>query len=225
MKLSSALIVVCLVVFSALIVPFASAAGDPLKAKVSLTKPYPKSYEEAKTDKISIQYAVIELVKQAGLAYDFKTSLANTNPTCKKYITPQIDGITLGEALDKILKPEGLGYEILDGKMVLKKLGSSVGAGGNPLTVKVSLTKPYPESYKGTRTDKISLQYAVIELAKQAGLAYDFNTSQANTKPTCTKYITPQIEGITLGEALDKILKPEGLGYEILDGKIVLKKL
>jgi hypothetical protein len=121
MKLTPAFAVSCLVAFSAMVGVSAGAEGDSLTAKVSLTKPYPVNFEGAKADKIAIQYAVIELAKQADLGYDFETSLANTKPTCTKWITPQIEEITLREALDGILKPEGLTYELRDGKVVLKK--------------------------------------------------------------------------------------------------------
>lgn len=121
MRLSSAFALSCLVVFSAFVGVSVRAEGDPLAAKVTLTKPYPVDFEGARADRISIQYAVGELAKQAGLGYDFKASLENTKPTCMKWVTPQIEKLPLREALDKILKPEGLSYEIRDGKVVLKK--------------------------------------------------------------------------------------------------------
>jgi serine/threonine protein kinase len=98
------------------------------------------------------------------------------------------------------------------------------GAYDDPFTTKVSLTKPYPESSKDAGTEKISLQSAVAELARQARLGYDFEASFANTDPICRKWVTPQIAGMTLREALDKVLTAEGLTYEVRDGKIVLKK-
>jgi hypothetical protein len=79
-------------------------------------------------------------------------------------------------------------------------------------------------SYEGVGSDKISLQDAMMALAKQAKLGYDFGASQANAGEVCKNYITPEIEGIPLREALDKILTPEALTYDIRDGKIVLKK-
>ena len=122
MRPQAALVLLCIALFFAVAVGGPARAGDdPLATKVSLTKPYPVSYEGAETERIALQYAVAELAKQAGLGYDFKTSLANTDPTCKKWVTPQIEGITLREALDKILKPEGLSYDVRDGKIVLKK--------------------------------------------------------------------------------------------------------
>jgi predicted small lipoprotein YifL len=105
-----------------------------------------------------------------------------------------------------------------------KKSPSSSRATDDQLATKVTLTKPYPLDYEGAESDRISLQYAVIELAKQAKLGYDFGASQANAGEVCKKYITPEIKGIPLREALAKILKPEALTYDIRDGKIVLKK-
>jgi hypothetical protein len=122
MGMPSALVLTCAVSSIALAVAAsAQAIRDPLAAKVTLVQPYPKNYERAKTDRISLQYAVAELARQAGLAYDFKTSQANTAPACARFVTPKIEGIALREALDKMLLPEGLSYEILGGKVVLKK--------------------------------------------------------------------------------------------------------
>ncbi|HQU45104.1 MAG TPA: hypothetical protein PK867_19980 [Pirellulales bacterium] len=50
-----------------------------LAAKVKLNAPYPAP-EGGTSDRISVQYAVIEVVQQAGLRYDFKTSFRNTDP-------------------------------------------------------------------------------------------------------------------------------------------------
>ena len=41
----------------------------------------------------------------------------------------------------------------------------------------ITLVLPYPFSYAGAPTDKISVQYAVIEVARQAGIGYEWNTS------------------------------------------------
>jgi len=105
-----------------------------------------------------------------------------------------------------------------------KKSPSSSRATDDPLATKVTLIKPYPLSYDGAESDRISVQYAVTELAKQAKLGYDIGASQANAGEVCRKYITPEIEGIPLCEALAKILNPEALTYDIQGAKIVLKK-
>jgi hypothetical protein len=105
-----------------------------------------------------------------------------------------------------------------------KKSSSSSRATDDQLATKVTLTKPYPLHFAGDESDRITVQYAVVELAKQAKLGYDWDASQANAGEVCRKYITPTIEGIPLREALDKILTPEALAYDIRGGKIVLKK-
>src|ERR1039457_781902 len=114
----------------------------------------------------------------------------------------------------------GLCFAIL---VAVAAAGCSRANDDQPAT-KVGLTKPYPLSYEGAESDRISVQYAVTELAKQAKLGYDFGASQASAGEVCRKYITPEIEGIPLREALAKILKPEALTYDIRNGKIVLKK-
>ena len=105
-----------------------------------------------------------------------------------------------------------------------KKSPSSSRATEDQLATKVTLTQPYPLSYAGDESNRITVQYAVKDLAKQAKLGYDFDASQANAGEVCRKYITPEIEGIPLREALDQILKPEELTYDIQGSKIVLKK-
>lgn len=56
--------------------------------KVNLLKPYPKSYDDAPTDKIPVQYAVIQIARQAGYKYNWDTSYNNTNPDCRKWSAP-----------------------------------------------------------------------------------------------------------------------------------------
>jgi len=92
------------------------------------------------------------------------------------------------------------------------------------LSTKVTLRRPYPKGHKDARSDKITVQYAVIELAHQAGLGYNWEKSFENTDPVCRHYIQPNIEDETCSDALSKILDPVGLRYNILGGEIVLEK-
>jgi len=92
------------------------------------------------------------------------------------------------------------------------------------ITKKVSLTAPYPSSYKGAPRDKLSVQYAVIEIVKQVGLRYDFKTSYANTNPICRRWVRPRIRNQTYQKALVSILRPVGLTYRITDGTVILKR-
>jgi hypothetical protein len=97
-------------------------------------------------------------------------------------------------------------------------------ATNDPLGTKVTLTKPYPLDYEGDETNRISVQYAVMDLARQAGLGYDWGASQTNAGEACRIWTTPDLEGVPLREALTNILEPQGLTYDIEGGKIVLKK-
>ncbi|MCH8831030.1 MAG: STN domain-containing protein [Planctomycetes bacterium] len=90
------------------------------------------------------------------------------------------------------------------------------------LNKRVSLTAPYPQIKKTARRDRITVQYAVREIGRQAGFQYDFEKSLANTDPICRQYITPKIRNKTCREALESILRPVGLTYRTDAGVIVL---
>jgi hypothetical protein len=94
---------------------------DPAKALVTLSAPYPKSYPDAPTDRMALQYAVMEIARQAGLGYDFNTSHRNTNPACAKWVTPTFRNVPFAAAMQTLLAPEGLTYSIKDGAVVLAR--------------------------------------------------------------------------------------------------------
>jgi hypothetical protein len=84
-------------------------------------------------------------------------------------------------------------------------------------------TDPRLENKVTYSTQQASVQYIVMDLARQAGLKYDFKKSQAQTDPLCRRYVRDvSIKGKPCREALDKILKPVGLRYEIENDTIVL---
>ena len=89
-------------------------------------------------------------------------------------------------------------------------------------TKTVTLTRPYPNINAGTTDKKIAIQYAVIEIARQAELKYDFEASKANTAPVCRQYIQPEIENQPYDLALTNILAPFGLSFTEKSGTIVL---
>ena len=97
------------------------ALKKALSTKVKLKAPYPSPDGNGTSDKISLQYAVKEVVQQAGLRYDFNTSFRNTDPLCRRWVTPRIQNKTCGKALQEILDPFGLTYKIEDGAVVLEK--------------------------------------------------------------------------------------------------------
>jgi hypothetical protein len=97
-----------------------ASVADPL-GNVTLVPPYPADYPEARTDKISVQYAVIAIARQTGIQYDWDTSFKNTDPVCRQWITPVILRRPFPQALEMILKPVNLKYTISNGKIILGK--------------------------------------------------------------------------------------------------------
>ena len=71
--------------------------------------------------------------------------------------------------------------------------------------------------------NQASVQDIVQALALQAGLGYERQKSFSQTDPLCRRWVNNvAIEGKSCGEALDQILKPVGLRYQVEDGAIVL---
>lgn len=89
----------------------------------------------------------------------------------------------------------------------------------------VTLTKPYPISFKGATSDKLAVQYAVLELSKQVGLKYNWDESFKNTDPICREWVHPDIKNKPFRTAMQELLTPVGLTYELRENAIVLKKL
>ena len=93
-----------------------------------------------------------------------------------------------------------------------------------PPGARVTLTSPYPESYAGAPRDKLAVQYAVIEIAKQAGLRYNWDESYRNTDPVCRQWVKPHVVNLPWQQALSQILDPVGLTYELRGDEIILKR-
>jgi hypothetical protein len=84
-------------------------------------------------------------------------------------------------------------------------------------------TDPRLETKVTYATEQASVQYIVMDLARQAGLKYDWEKSMAQTDPLCRRYVRDvAIKGKPCREALEKILKPVGLRYQVEHDAIVL---
>ena len=71
-----------------------------------------------------------------------------------------------------------------------------------------------------------SVQDIAQDLAQQVGLAYDRTKSFYQTDPLCRRWVNNvAINGKSCREALDQILQPVGLRYEVEKGSIVLSRL
>jgi hypothetical protein len=70
---------------------------------------------------------------------------------------------------------------------------------------------------------KVSVQFLVRDLVKQVGLRYDFKKSYAQTDPLCRRWLRDvSIKDKPCRQALEEVLKPAGLRYEVENGAVVL---
>jgi C-terminal processing protease CtpA/Prc len=71
--------------------------------------------------------------------------------------------------------------------------------------------------------EQASVQDIVQNLAEQAGLKYDWKKSAAQTDQLCRNWVrNVTIDGKTCQQALEQILKPVGLRYDVENGVLVL---
>ena len=196
------------------------AHADPLAQEVSLHAPYPSSHADAHEDRITVEYAVFELARQALVGYNFGDSRDNAGSLCGKEIEPDLRNIPLRTALERIIDPLGLAYTFAKGEIVLKRKPGVIPQ--DPLDRRVTLKPPYSGPSSEPKQQRITIQIAVMLLAKQAQVSYNWQESAKNTKPACTRWIRPLLEDIPLREALEKILTPAGLSYTLEAGRITL---
>ena len=88
---------------------------------------------------------------------------------------------------------------------------------------KTAAADPRLDSKVTYATQKESVQYIVQKLAAQVGLGYDFEKSKTQTDPLCRRWVNNvALENKSCQEALDSILSPVGLRYEVEGEAIVL---
>jgi carboxyl-terminal processing protease len=178
------------------------------------------------SEQASVQDIVQSLAEQVGLRYDRQKSLAQTDPLCRNWVqNVAIEGKTCNEALEQVLKPVGLRYQVEKGVLVLSrqdegtqppKSGAQAAAGpaASRLGSKVKYT-----------SEQASVQDIVQSLAEQVGLRYDWQKSLAQTDPLCRNWVrNVAIEDKTCAQALEQILKPVGLRYQVEEGVLVLSR-
>ncbi len=92
-----------------------------LVGRVTLTPPYPASYADAPTDRLSLQYAVSEICKQVGVGYQFAKSRDLAGSECRRWVTPRFENVPADQALDQLLRPLGVSYVIDEKGLYLRK--------------------------------------------------------------------------------------------------------
>lgn len=72
---------------------------------------------------------------------------------------------------------------------------------------------------------QVSVQDVVRTMAAQAGLGYSWQKSFDQTNPLCRRWVRDVlIEAVPFGTAMQRILEPVGLRYEIENGSVVLSR-
>jgi len=194
--------------------------GSAMDRRVTLMPPYKLSTGEASRKRICLHRAVQLLLEQAGIKYDRRASDKNTRPTSRRWIQPRIDNLPLRRALNEILRPLGLNFKIERNRLFLVvQSGRRI---EDPLNARVSLIAPYPTDHPGAHSNRITIHRAVVELARQAGLTYDWETSRKNAGEAGMKTIHPDIRNQRLQDALRGILRPIGLDFQIKELSLAL---
>jgi hypothetical protein len=164
-------------------------------------KPEPKiTYS---TGEASVQDVVKAIAGQAGLGYEWQKSHDQTQPECQRLLHGlRLKNVAFSKAMAQVLEPVGLRYDIAGDAVVLSR------SPAGPLLTYSSGTK--------------SVQYIVIDLAKQMGLGYDFDKSLAQTDPQCRDFRSVRVKRVSFEQAMAKVLNPVRLRYRVEGGKVVL---
>jgi len=106
---------------------------------------------------------------------------------------------------------------------VMTEYGPVSASVARALEQKVTLAPPYPASHEGARRDMISVQYAVIVLSDQVGLAFRWGDSYPGAYPASAALVRPDIRDVPWREAMQEVVEPVGLRFSIRDGEVVLR--
>ncbi|MHC4480849.1 MAG: protein kinase domain-containing protein [Planctomycetota bacterium] len=82
--------------------------------------------------------------------------------------------------------------------------------------VKVNLMPPYPQVYRGAPIDRISVQFAVTEISRQAGLSYNWDESVKKVGRATRAWTNPKILNLTWEEGMRT--------YELKGTEVILRK-
>ena len=195
-------------------------AEERLAADVSLAQ-----------DDIPLHYAVVALLNQAEVSYQWDKSARAAGALADKKVKVSVDAMRASNALKQVLEPLELTYDVEQAGVLVRPLhgydpadlekpeaGSIEERLGEPVTLAV----PYPAYRKDAPVHQIPVQYAVMEILKQVGAVFDAEASLRNAGNACNKIITPQIRNRPCREALDTIVKQGGISYRIEKNKVVL---
>jgi serine/threonine protein kinase/C-terminal processing protease CtpA/Prc len=178
------------------------------------------------SEQASVQDIVQSLAEQVGLRYDWQKSFTQTDPLCRNWVrNVAIEDKTCAQALEQILKPFGLRYQVEEGVLVLSRQDEGTQPPKSGAQAPAGPADPRLGSKVKYKSEQASVQDIVQSLAEQVGLRYDWQKSLAQTDPLCRQWVrNVAIEGKTCDEALEQVLKPVGLRYQLEEGVLVLSR-
>ncbi len=186
---------------------------------VSLMPPY-KEWTRERQVGITIEQAAHSACTQVGMKFDLRTSQANIGAIRHTTIAPEIEDAPFEEAMHEILAETNVVHEIENDEVVLVSIHGKLERTRWPVTLMPPYVGP---KQPDDRAERISVQDAVMAIGMQAGFAYRFQESIKNTKSQCRKWIYAlELDGVPFDEAMEQILGPVGITYEIDDDSIVL---
>lgn len=174
-----------------------------------------------RTTQASVQDVVRTMAQQAGLGYNWQKSFDQTDPQCRTFLRDvRIDAIPFGTAMQQVLAPVGLRWEVENREVVLYRTSNVLVPDGRSAAASPADVWDKKVTYS---SDRKSVQYVVIDLAKQVGLGYNWNKSSTQTDPECRQWVDGvSIKNQPFDKAMARILKPVGLRYLIEGGQVVL---
>jgi hypothetical protein len=174
----------------------------------------------------SVQDIVQTMARQAGLGYNWQKSFDQTDPQCRRFVRDvRIEAVPFGAAMQQILDPAGLRYEVENGQVVLYLAANAPFPGIADETERPAapLAAGLLDRKISYSSGKKSVQYIVIDLAKQVGLGYNWDKSFAQTDPECRRFVEHvSIKKQPFGKAMARVLNPVGLRYRVEGGQVVL---
>ena len=180
---------------------------------------------------LPLQYALVAILNHVEVPFQWDRSVAALGHAALGSVTLNATGLPAESAVKELLAPLKLKYAIdQNGVAVVDKDFSSVRA---KFLQPVNLGPPYsytareaPYPVGGPRNNfEITVIAAATQVLRQAGVSLDFDASDAACGALCYRWIRPTFKDTACLEALDVILAPVGLLYEIRgDERVVLIK-
>ena len=122
--------------------------------------------------------------------------------------------------MQQVLAPVGLRWEVENREVVLYRTSNVLVPDGRSAAAPPADVWDKKVTYS---SDRKSVQYVVIDLAKQVGLGYNWNKSFTQTDPECRRWVDGlSFKNQPFDKAMARILKPVGLRYLIEGGQVVL---